>query len=30
MDPVRVGQEVQRVLLSLKRVNGINVDLGVA
>ncbi|KAA6211777.1 hypothetical protein [Streptomyces filamentosus] len=29
MDPVRVGQEVQKVLLKLKRVNGINVDLGV-
>jgi hypothetical protein len=29
MDPVRVGQEVQRVLLSLKRTQGINVDLGV-
>lgn len=29
MDPVRVGQEVQRVLLNLKRVNGINVSLGV-
>ncbi|MFF2773346.1 hypothetical protein ACFVU3_00415 [Streptomyces sp. NPDC058052] len=30
MDPVRVGQEVHRVLLKLKRTNGINVELGVA
>ena len=29
MDPVRVGQEVQRVLLSLKRTQGLNVQLGV-
>lgn len=29
MDPVRVGQEVQRVLLNLKRVQGVNVQLGV-
>ncbi|GGY29678.1 hypothetical protein GCM10010363_07660 [Streptomyces omiyaensis] len=29
IDPVRVGQEVQRVLLSLKRTYGINIDLGV-
>ncbi|MFE1272063.1 hypothetical protein [Streptomyces sp. NPDC058758] len=29
MDPVRVGHEVQRVLLHLKRTQGINVSLGV-
>ncbi|MFB7364158.1 hypothetical protein [Streptomyces hydrogenans] len=28
-DPVRAGQEVQRVLLSLKRTQGVNVNLGV-
>ncbi|MEU2181228.1 hypothetical protein [Streptomyces thermolilacinus] len=30
MDPVAVGREVQRVLLTLKRTQGVNVSLGVA
>ncbi|KUH38381.1 MULTISPECIES: hypothetical protein [Streptomyces] len=30
MDPVAVGREVQRVLLTLKRTQGVHIDLGVA